>query len=516
MHLTRISILTIALLCTTTHAQLAQRAFDASSTRDALPIEAQRTWAQFAGSVKRNSVPDLTMPPSLAEPVWVNTDHVTVPQSGLVVDAERVYALTRDATNATFAVALDRETGDKAWAVPVAPPILDSWSTPAIDLEHNTLIVSSADSVVALDAPTGDLRWSTDVGAIVVNASPLVTHDLGDRDRAFITTYSFGGGAPASLVCINTDAFDAVVNPHEPGEIVWSLSLGADSSGNSPAYQNGRIYLATASTPGSQRGSVRAYDITGETAPTAPLWSFTNTINTGFYGGLAIAKGHIYASSYNFTGLQTSANTVKLNKITGELVWSVPTNRTDATPIVLPSGDVLVSGGLATGGVDFLPFFGSLPSIQYIDDEGPAASLLWDSALATHDDLNSNGFWDFGEPFLSIGGWTHQPIALSIQGIPHLLVGTLPQTQPGVNIDHNTDLQLIDLTKMPTEPGFIVDQASGTGDTPAYASGWVFTGGSTGIRAFNTASPLLTVRDLIDRYTRDELTLDQLMERLPR
>ena len=513
MHMKRIATLTLALLCS---SACAQRAFDADHRTILESIEAQSIWAHFAGSAKRNSMPARPAAPSLAQPVWVNPDYVTVPQSGLVVDHQRVYALTRDAANGAYAVALDRITGGEVWATPIAAPILDSWSTPALDLQHGTLIVPTGATLMALDTGSGEVRWSTQLDAIVVNASALVTDDLGDRDRAFITTYSFGGGAPASLVCINTDPFNPGVNPYQPGDIVWSQPLGADSSGNTPAYQNGRVYLATASDASTQRGTIRCYDITGDTAPTSPVWSFTNTINAGFFGGVAIAKGYIYASSYNFTGLQTSANTVKLNKLSGELAWSVPTNRTDATPIILPSSDVLISGGLATGGVDFLPFFGSLPSIQYIDDQGPTASLLWDSALATHDDLNSNGFWDFGEPFLSIGGWTHQPIAVSIQGIPHLLVGTLSETQPGVNIDHNTDLQLIDLTKTPTESGFIVDQASGTGDTPAYASGWLFTSGSSGICAFKASSPLLTVRDLIDRSTRDELTLDQLMDRLPR
>ncbi|MFG0244874.1 MAG: PQQ-binding-like beta-propeller repeat protein [Phycisphaerales bacterium JB052] len=513
MKTTGITIPIVALICS---SAAAQREFDADHHVEQELVGIGSHWTHTGGNPKHNSVHASGTTPSLLKPVWINADHVPVAQTGLVVDEARVYTLTRDETNATYAVALDRQTGDEIWAVPVAPPVLDSWSSPTIDLGHGTLVVASGSGLVALDTQSGEERWSTELGAIVVNASPVVADDLGDRDRAFITTYSFGGGAPASLVCINTDAFDAAINPYQPGDIVWSLALGGDSSGNTAAYQNGRVYLATASDGSSQRGTVRCYDITGDTAPASPVWSFTNTINAGFFAGVTIAKGHIYASSYSFSGLQTSANTVKLNKNTGALVWSVPTNRTDTSPIVLPNGDVIVSGGVATGAFDFLPFFGSLPSIQYIDDQGQTATLAWDSALATHDDLNANGYWDFGEPFLSIGGWTHQPIALSIQGSPHLLVGTLPETQPGVNIDHNTDLRLIDLSRSPTELGFIVDHASGTGNTPAYASGWVFTGGEQGISAYAPPSPLLRMRELIDQYTRNELTLDELLERLPR
>ena len=506
-------ILTLALACSISHAQ---RAFDASYTRQPIPLDGQGLWTHYAGNAKRNAIPGTNRMPSLAQPAWENPNFTPVPQSGLVADHFHVYAIARDAGNATVAVALDRTTGNEVWSTPIAPPILDSWSSPAVDLEHGTLIAATGATIVALDTISGDEIWSLTLPTTIVNASPVVTNDLDDRDRVLISTYSFGFGEPAQLVCINTDPFDASVNPFQPGEIVWTKVLSADSSGNTPAYQNGRVYLATASGSSTQRGTVRCYDVTGDTEPTSPLWSFTNTINAGFFGGVSIAQGHIYASSYTFTGLQTSANTVKLEKNTGGLVWSVPTNRTDATPIVLPNGDVVVSSGVATGAFDFLPFFGSLPSIQYIEDQGDSTSLLWDSALATHDDQNSNGVWDFGEPYLSIGGWTHQPIALTINAVPHLIVGTLPESQPGVNIAHNTDLRLIDLTKSPTDPGFIADHASGTGNTPAMTSGWIFTSGERGIRAYEPTSPMMTVRTLVDRYTHGELTLDQLLERLPR
>lgn len=513
MHTTRFSILTLAVICSNTFAQ---RSFDADRRASPEPLDGQGVWTHFAGNSNRNSLLAFNAAPSFTQPAWINPMHIPIPQTGLVVDDQHVYGITRDSKGTTLATALDRNTGNEVWAVPVAPTILDSWSTPAVNLDQRVLIVSNGASVIALDTDTGGERWTLDLDAIVVNASPLVTNDLNHRDRALITTYSFGGGAPASLVCINIDPFDPAVNPYQPGEIVWSLPLGADSSGNTPAYQHGRAYIATASDGSSQRGTIRCYDITGDAAPASPVWSFANTINSGFFGGVAIAKGHIYASSYSFSGLQTSANTVKLNKNTGELTWSVPTNRTDATPIVLPNGDVVVSGGVATGAFDFLPFFGSLPSIQYIDDQGTTASLRWDSALATHDDFNSNGIWDFAEPYLSIGGWTHQPIAFTINSIPHLIVGTLPETQPGVNIDHNTDLRLIDLSQSPSDPGFIVDHATGIGNTPALASGWVFTGGEHGISAFAPSSPTNRVRGLISRFTRGEITREQLMERLPR
>lgn len=503
-------------LCAAAPALLAQQAYQHTLAQDPIQIQDDNVWAQFAGNSKHNTVPSVRGLTSLSTPAWENTEHVLVPQTGLVVDRSRVYAMTQENGNNYFAVALDRETGAEIWKTPIAPVIFESWSSPVIDIEHNTLIVATGSTIAAIDTQTGDEVWAHTLSSTIVNASPVVTTDLGDRDRVLITNYSFGGLGSAQLICINTDAFNAETNPYQPGELVWSRSLSADTSGNTPAYQNGRVYFATASNGSGSRGTIRSYDVTGDTAPSSPAWTFTNTINAGFFGGVSIAKGHIYASSYSFTGLQTSANTVKLDKRTGDLVWSVATNRTDATPIILPNGDVIVSAGIAQGETSNLPFFGSIPSVAYISDEGANASLEWDSFLETHSDTNGNGVWDFGEAYLSIGGWTHQPIALTTNGQPYLLVGTLPRNSPTSYIGNNTDLRLVDLRKAPSEPGFVVDHASGTGNTPALASGWIFSGSDTGIRAYAPPSPMLKVRTLVDRYTRGELTLDQLLELLPR
>ena len=508
--------ITIMLMCVSTSSLLAQEAYRHTPAQAPTEIQDDNVWAQFAGNAKHNSVPSVEGLPSLSTPAWENTQHVLVAQTGVVVDQSRVYAMTQENGNAYFAVALDRETGAEVWKTPIAPVIFESWSSPVIDIEHGTLIVATGSTIAAIDTQTGDEAWVHTLSSTIVNASPVVTTDLGDRDRVLITNYSFGGLGSAQLICINTDAFNAETNPYQPGELVWSRSLSADTSGNTPAYQNGRVYFATASNGSGSRGTIRSYDVTGDAAPSSPAWIFTNTINAGFFGGVSIAKGHIYASSYSFSGLQTSANTVKLNKRTGDLVWSVPTNRTDATPIILPVGDVIVSAGVAQGETSNLPFFGSIPSVAYISDEGANASLEWDSFLETHSDTNSNGVWDFGEPYLSIGGWTHQPIALTTNGQSYLLVGTLPRNSPVSYIGNNTDLRLIDLRKAPSEPGFVVEHAIGTGNTPALASGWIFSGSDTGIRAYAPPSPMQIVRALLDRYTRGEITLDQLLEQLPR
>lgn len=511
-------ILTTMLIasCTMAQSERTTNAFGFQDDQNASVIDSASVWSHFGGNASHQGQAFGSMDdPSLQSPNWIGSDHslyIPVAQSGLVADQQRIYAIATltGSPGSNFAIAMDRITGEPIWETPISPIILDSWSTPTIDVQHNQLIVVSADTIAALDCESGSINWSTPIGSVIVNASPTVTSDLGFADRAFITNYSFGG-ASAKLTCINIDPFHATHNPYQLGQIVWQASLNGDSSGNTAAYSNGQVFVATASNGSSPRGKILAFDATSTTSP-SPIWTFTNTINTGFFGGVSITRGHIYASSYNFSGLQTSANTVKLNKNTGSLVWSVPTNRTDATPVVLANSDVIVSSGIATGAFDFLPFFGSLPSIQYIHDDGNNASLAWDSALETHIDTNNNGVWDFNEPYLSIGGWTHQPITLTINNTPMLLVGTLPQTTPGVQVGHNTDLHLIDLTKLPNDPDFIVHSFLGAGSTPAIIDGWIYTSGANGIHGFSPS--VNTPLELIERFTNGKLTIDQLNNQL--
>ncbi len=516
----QLHLLALILTCSSLCAQ--STPFPSANQKQPEVIDAPSIWSHFGGNTRRQSTAHLSSTiPTLTSPTWIasgdgTTTYIPIAQTGLIVDRQQVYTLATNPAQpgSSFAVAYDRITGSFNWATPIPSPLLDSWSTPAIDIQHQQLIIAIGNQLIAIDAATGTQNWSTLINGIVVNASPVITSDLGHNDRAFITNYSLGGGSASKLTCINTDPFHATNNPFQPGEIVWQASLIGDSSGNTPAYTNGTVFLATASGSGSQAGLIHAFDATAMTAP-SPLWTFSNTINAGFFSGVSIAKGHVYASSYSFSGLQFNSNTVKVNTYTGQLAWSVPTNRTDATPIVLPSGDVIVSGGVPISSSVALPFFGTLPSIQYIDEtNGNSASVLWDSATDTLDDTNNNGYWDRGESFLSLGGWTHQPIAFTRDNTPMLLVGTLPETTITTFISHNTDIAMIDLTKLPTDPDFIVEQYTGTGSTPAMFGSWIYTSGADGIHAF--APTQLTPLQLIDRYTKGQITLNQLIDRLQR
>jgi len=417
----------------------------------------------------------------LTAPAWISsTDENGQPiefvgQSGVVIWRDLVFAAGESAGKSggeDRIYAIDRTDGTVRWSAPIERPALDSWSMPVIDESNGSVIVTSGEEVRAFDALTGEHRWTATLLIDVVNASPLVTDDLGPADRLFITdadTLQLNGGG--RLYCINIDPFDAQANPYEPGEIVWAAPLNAATSGNTPAYANGVVFAADSGRFASTLpGSIRAFDAHSTSTPPAPIWTFTNIIGAGFYGGISVRDGFAYAASYNFFGGQTSSNLVKLDVNTGELVWSAPSNRTDSLPIVLSDGRVLISTGL-TG-------FGSLPSLQLFASDG---TLIWDSAIETFEDSDGDDIIEIGE-FFAIGGWTHIPVVIESEAGAFAYAGTPPLA--GGFFGPHTDLHLIDLDRAPNDAAFVIESFNGAGSTPAVADSVLYTIGATGLHAF--------------------------------
>lgn len=458
--------------------------------------EGQTLWTHFARSESRNAMVShadggaQVTPSHLATPLWVaSVDHAARPivfngQSGPVVDRERVYALGKSGGSSRL-FAFRRADGHCLWSAVVPNPVTDSWSTPAIDESGSAIVVGAGNKVSAFHAITGATLWTATLGRSIVNASPLVTPDV---PRRILITDSDGFGVSGRLYCINADRYDATLNPFVPGEILWSVVIGG-SSGNTSACVNGTVIVPTVGEFGFSAGSVMAFDARATSTP-APLWAVENTSPFGFYGGVAAREGHAFAATYAFSGGQIAANLVKIDAATGALRWSVPCNRTDATPIVLDDGRIVVSGGLAG--------FGSSPSIQLFQDHGTHATMLWDSALATWADANANGSRDPGE-YLSIGGWTHQPVAITSASSTRLLVGTLPSGTGTAN--PCTHLRLVDLGVSPASPSFTLATFTGAGSTPGAVGPSVYSVGASGLHCFGAdldvnADGLIDVEDL--------------------
>jgi outer membrane protein assembly factor BamB len=459
-----------------------------------------QTWPAFAGSPSRVSVAPAA-PGSIDDPRWIlSVTDTGAPisfagQAGVVANSTRVYGVG-SIGGQSHLIAAAAKTGHFLWATPIPAPLLESWSTPALDEGNGTVLIGCGQSLLALDAESGSVRWQTPFPRFIVNASALVTTDRGPADRALITTYSGNGaGIPARLYCINVDPFDTLANPYQPGDIVWSVPLGA-ASGNSPAYRDGIVYCSCAAdSPGSFTGRIFARGIDDDSS-LPDRWSFTNTELHGFYSGVCIADtptgAAVFAASYAFYGGQLAANLVKLSAADGALVWSTACNRTDATPIPLPDGRIILSGGISGG-------FGSIPSIELFDADG---TLRWDSFLDTWSDTNQNEHPDPGE-YLLVGGWTQQPIAARSSGTWRIWAGAIGAGS--TTSAPYTDLYILDLNSGPEGVTGVSGHFPGAGASPAAADGWLYTVGAKGLYGFaadclancdhSTSPPILNAND---------------------
>lgn len=450
-------------------------------------------------------------PASIASPSWsrsLDSQGRTISfigQSAPVVLDQLVFAqgsVQVGQSRLFFLYAIDRYDGSIRWEASIPAPVLDSWSTPAIDAKRRRIIAATGNRLTCFDAVTGAQRWQTALTRNIVNASPCIAGDLftsaGDSaDRVFITDYD-GATSGGRLYCINI-ADRSTSNLFDPGQIVWSAPLNG-SSGNTPAYLDRRVYVSTAGNffNGSP-GEIRAYPADATTAP-SPLWSTPDPAGNGFYAGVACAGapggGAVYAATYEFfAGADelASASLLKVDAATGAIRWSVPCPRTSTTPLPLGDGRILVSTGLNG--------FGAVPALVLYQDLQTSATLLWNSALATWTDANSNGVLDAGE-YLSAGGWSNQPAAGRTRDAKvRVFAGVLPSASNAYAAC--TTLRAFDLDA-PGGPSLAASYPAG-GSSPALPGDNLYTISSAGLLAFGPPPPLADVNqdlriDIDDLY----------------
>ena len=434
---------------------------------------------------------------ALGTPRWTaSVDHLGravsfVGQAGVVADHARVYAVGSVAGTPSrqwLLLAFGRQTGACEWACPIPAPSLESFATPALVPEEGVCIVGSGSSVVAVDVRTGVERFRTVLASPVVNASAALDMTRWGRFRAFVTDYD-GFGTAGRLYCINLSPRLAPLNAFEPGEIVWSVEIGG-TSGNSPAVSGGMVYVATVGEAGFSPGRVLCFDAKAAIAP-GPRWVFENVVNEGFYGGVMVSGGAVYAASYAFFGGLSGSNLVKLDAATGTVRWSVACNRTASTPMALPAATGRTFPRLAlAGGVQG---FGTVPTLEVFEDRGTSAAAVWNSAIATFADGNGNGRMDAGE-FVSMGGWSHTPVLIrdpvGLPGASRMLIGT-PASSGGTSAA-GVSLRLVDLTG---PSGVMLSAVAGAGGTPAVAGSSVYSLGVGGLVAFGPVPVRSDVND---------------------
>lgn len=475
-----------------------------ASVAGAQPAASLLEWSGLSGDGARSST-RWTSISSLGAPRWIVSQTLLgeaiqfVGPAGVAATAlplPRVFA-TGVVGAQTRAIALDAESGQIAWMTPLPSIVLDSWSMPALDASNGTVIYATGGMVTALRMIDGSQAWQVALLAPPVNVGPLVTEDLGPRNRVFVTDYG-GFGSESVLTCINISPRHQTLNAFDPGQVLWSVGMGS-ALGASPAYLDGVVYVASTGLDGSGAGEIRAFDARALTAP-SPLWVFVNPINQGLFGGVTVREStsgvRVYAASYATQGSIASANLVKVRASDGTLVWSVSSNRTDSIPIVLPDGRIALSSGIQG--------FGSVPMVQLFDDHGTFASELWSTATSTWIDANANGILELGE-FLLVGGWTTHPvltIARTANATPRLLVGSLPTS--GGTFGAYTRLSELDLSLAPSQPGFVVQATAMAGSTPAMLGSGVYSVGTGGLAALGAPPPRADL-DGDSRVTIDDL-----------
>lgn len=414
-------------------------------------------WTHYAGDAARRAIADAA-PPALTA-AWVvqpASEEEFIVNSTPVAAGGRVFHLARWYDGAgehagNRVIAFAAATGSRLWTADVAADQLSSWSSPAIDVRNGWVIVGTGTTLAALAVADGAVAWVAALPEPVVNASPVVTDDLSSNgvaaNRVFITGFSPSPGSAATLSAINVDAFDDEGNPFAPGAAAWSISING-LTGASPAYADGVVFVASTS------GVIRALDA----ASGGLIWA-TPIANQGFFGGVAVRGEYVYAASYRFTFGQNNSRLVKLRVGDGTLVWSTPCERSATVPVVASNGLIVLSGGIDDAG--------SAVKLQAWRDDGATVTPLWDTYAAS-----GGALW--------LGGWTSQPVIAEDE----VFIG-VPAADAFSPFER---LVRLDLTRGPSEPGFIAEVAEGAGGSVAVADGALFSFGTTGLHCFRSAA----------------------------
>ncbi|MCG3126517.1 MAG: Outer membrane protein assembly factor BamB [Phycisphaerae bacterium] len=434
-------------------------------------------WTHLAGDRQRSGLAEQA-PRTLQETVWNATplaDEELIGMSspvafgGRVFIAARVYSGFTHVNNAI--IAFHAGTGARQWRTLLAADVFDSWSSPAVDVRNGSVVVVSGKRVYALNVANGAQRWERLLTRNLVNASPVVTDDLmsgvSPANRVFVTDFD-GFNAGGSLHAINVDSRVAGDNPYDPGQVVWSVGQ-VGSSGNSPAYEDGVVYVA------SVGGLVRALNASSGSVIWQRTISFAGDPQfSGFYGGVCVRNGAVFLASYIFDGTGDVADLYKLDAATGDVVWSIPCERTVSIPVVTDDGRIFLPAGLEAPG--------SAIKVQAFRDDGVSATKLWDT------DVDSAGG-------LVVGGWNYH----AAFDDDRLYVGT---PDPFAFFQPYVEMNVLDVTRTPDDPFFVAATQAGSGGTPAIASGIVYSVGVDGLVAV-TSTARITQKESLGAIDRD-------------
>jgi len=411
-------------------------------------------WLQYGRDHLNNPVVDSGAAPGLAQLRWILSpgDYELCPNSSPVMFQGKVYVYGyiydydfSDGTDDSLScvAAYSASNGSLAWKTDIDFGAQDSWSSPAVDPVSLTVLIGSGQKVFGLDADTGAAKWATDLGNDVFNASVTVADGRAFiTDSTAVTTDAYG--QPGTAFALNLGA-----TSDDEGHILWSVQIGV-TSGCTAAYYDAPAEADDLVIFADADGWLKALDPATGTeewsycVPNADGWKWTP--GGTFWGGVSVADGFVYASTYGFYGGEDNSYTYKLNADTGALVWRAPSERSNSVPVV--HGDlVLVCGGTHFYGV---------PKLEALDK------------------ATGNKLWEFTDA----GARTHTPAV--VNGICY--AGTMPD----IGGYYYQTLYAVDLSLTPDDPGFVLSQYHGAGGTPAYDNGGIYSVGTDGLHAFRT------------------------------
>ncbi len=397
-------------------------------------------------------------PPTITAPRFTVTGYNLIGQAVPAVANERIFVLGYNAAHTSNSLlAFSEIDGHLLWAT--ALPLENfgyySRSSPTVDLADNLVLMACGGDgtglvpsvMTAIDMTTGAISWQTSLSFNpIINSCICVTNSLG----------LVGDVEPKNSMIIPS-LFAVHLDGPNVGKIAWKTTLAGMWGGQAAFCAQTNELITT--DEGSCGGYLRQFSLGGAAGwvyalPEAGQY-YTLQSYGSFYSGLAVDGGLAYVASYNFTVLngQNNSQLACVDAATGAVNWTASCERTDAVPVVTP-GLVILCGGVYD--LNGFPPYGSLPKVQVYNKTTGALSWTWTGH----------------------GAWTVQPVVVGNVLYLGDLNASLSSNAPCLSFS------ALDLTKQPTDAGFVISRYQGAGSSPSYANGSIYTIGANGLYAF--------------------------------
>lgn len=324
--------------------------FDHDSNPGLAP-PANTSWASHRNGPLKQGIAGGTLPNALV-PLWKKEVKYGIPSASAIV-GDHVYVPTL----LGFLYCLDRRTGDEVWSYRSVPPeekFAPGFKAPPA-VTDDAVYTGDEDGIVhAIDRATGDKLWTFASGAEV--SGGVTVFEGGD-----LLVASHGGmfrlkPADGEVVWAIREIAPIVLSPPvvdgvsfalgcedkelgivdvETGEVRSKHPLAAVTL-STPAVYGDRLYI------GTHEGVVQELDFANGNV----TWTFEPDRSLEFEGSCAVTEKAVYVGGKN-------RNLYRLDRVTGEEVWSFPTDgQIFSSPVVVGNRVFIASDDEHLYGVD--------------------------------------------------------------------------------------------------------------------------------------------------------------------